>query len=181
MSQDQQNNQGNNPDPEPNEPNKNQQSGADPSNKPNEGGKPEDDGVKDSHGQPGINLERHNKEIAEKDAKIAELQAKVDEAAKTEQGRADLLKELQSLRADMEDVKLTAKLEVAGCKSPKAAKALLPDFENDIEKLKAAEPWLFGNSKPGSTGLPPSGAPGKTEEEEKEEYRRRLGVKPKKN
>ena len=39
----------------------------------------------------------------------------------------------------------------------------LPDHDNDIEKLKAAEPWLFGAgastpAQTGATGLPNAGA-----------------------
>ena len=117
-----------------------------------------DDGVKDSHGQPGINLERHNKEIAERDAKIAELQAKIDEQAKDEAGRAELKEEMQKLKEQWAGEKLTYQLELAGCRSPKMAKAVLPDYENDIEKLKAAEPWLFAEVKQGSTGGRPGGA-----------------------
>ncbi len=51
----------------------------------------------------------------------------------------------------------------------KAARAILADHDNDIEKLKEAEPWLFegdgkhaakgGNaSGTGTTGLPNAGA-----------------------
>ena len=40
---------------------------------------------------------------------------------------------------------------------------MLPDYENDIDKLKAAEPWLFGAGAAapvhaGATGLPNAGA-----------------------
>ena len=57
-----------------------QQGGAEPTgaeqNPASDGSGDEGDGdVKDSHGQPGINKERHDREIAEKDAKIAELEA----------------------------------------------------------------------------------------------------------
>lgn len=45
----------------------------------------------------------------------------------------------------------------------KAARALLGDYENDVGKLKAAEPWLFGAgmaapAQTGATGLPNAGA-----------------------
>ncbi len=50
----------------------------------------------------------------------------------------------------------------------KAARALLADHGNDVEKLKAAEPWLFEatgkhardgtGSGSGTTGLPNAGA-----------------------
>ena len=126
--------------------------------------KPEGDGegTKDSHGQPGINKERHDREMAEKDKQIADLQAKLDEATKTEEGRAELKKELAEAKASIEDMKVSHKLELLGCKNVKAAKALLEDYDNDPAKLKEGEPYLFGEeeSKPkGSTGKKPAGPP----------------------
>ena len=82
-----------------------EQTGAE-QNPASDGSGDEGDGdVKDSHGQPGINKERHDREIAEKDAKIAELEGKLEEAAKTEEGRADLKAEIdkdawESLHSD---------------------------------------------------------------------------------
>ncbi len=49
----------------------------------------------------------------------------------------------------------------------KAARALLSDHDNDVDKLKEAEPWLFeatgkhakgGSAGSGTTGLPNAGA-----------------------
>ena len=49
----------------------------------------------------------------------------------------------------------------------KAARALLSDHGNDVDKLKEAEPWLFegtgkhakgGSAGSGTTGLPNAGA-----------------------
>ena len=43
----------------------------------------------------------------------------------------------------------------------RAARMLLADYEGDVEKLKAAEPWLFGAgaaAAAGTTGLPNAGA-----------------------
>lgn len=121
-----------------------------------------DEDTKDSHGQPGINKERHDREMAEKDKQIADLQAKLDEATKTEEGRAELKKELAEAKASIEDMKVSHKLELLGCKNVKAAKALLEDYDNDPAKLKEGEPYLFGEeeSKPkGSTGKKPAGPP----------------------
>lgn len=119
-----------------------------------------DDGVKDSHGQPGINKERHDKEMAEKDAKIAELEAKIAEQAKTEEGRKELQKQIDELKASQADERVTHKLEMAGCKNVKAAKVLLDDdYDGDVSKLKEACPYLFeGKKESGSTGGKPAGA-----------------------
>ena len=133
---------------------------ADPKPDGADGGKGgQDDGdVKDSHGQPGINKERHDREIAEKDAKIAELEGRLDEAAKTEEGRADLKAEIDKLRAEQAEERTAHKLEMAGCVDVKAAKARLADFDGDAAKLKAECPYLFqAEKKKGSTGLDPKG------------------------
>lgn len=125
---------------------------------PQEGDDP-DESVVDSHGQPGINRERHDKEIAAKDARIAELEGKLEEASKTEQGRADLKKEIDKLRAEQADERVAHKLELAGCIDLKAAKSRLEDFDGDVAKLKESCPYLFGTTKKtGSTGGRPAGA-----------------------
>lgn len=119
-----------------------------------------DGDVRDSHGQPGINKERHDREIAEKDARIAELEGRLEEAAKTEEGRADLKAEIDKLRAEQAEERTAHKLEMSGCVDVKAAKARLADFDGDVEKLKESCPYLF-EEKPkqtGSTGKPPAGA-----------------------
>lgn len=124
-------------------------------------GKTTDEGdIKDSHGQPGINKERHEKEMAAKDAKIKELEAKIDESAKTEKGREDLKAELDKVKAEMADERVNHKLELAGCRSIKAAKALLDDFNGDVSKLKTEHPYLFEKDKQiGRAGGKPGGAP----------------------
>ena len=133
--------------------------------------------VTDKHGQPGVNKERHDREIAEKDARIAELQAKLDEVAKTEAGRAELKKELDKLRAEFAEKELDYKLQVAGARNAKAARALLAEYENDIEKLKTAEPWLFATEPKGTTGAKPAGAADDKETEQERAYLD-MGVTP---
>ena len=124
--------------------------------------------VVDSHGQPGINKERHDREMAEKDKKIEELQAKVDEAAKTEEARAELLRELKEVKDSLADEKVSHALEMAGCLNVKMAKAVLADeYGGDVAKLKEACPYLFATKQEGSTGLPPKGAPSTAEERRK--------------
>ena len=52
-------------------------------------------------------------------------------------------------RARGDEERIGFELQLAGVRNVKAARALLPDYDDDIDKLKAAEPWLFG------AGLPP--------------------------
>lgn len=62
----------------------------------------------------------------------------------------------------------------------KAACALLPDHDNDIEKLRAAEPWLFSvppaPAPAGTTGLPSAGAAGADELTQMSRWRRVAGL-----
>ena len=69
-------------------------------------------------------------------------------------------------------------LKLAGCRSVKAARALLPDFGGDVDALAAAEPWLFGAeaAPTGVTGLPNAGAAGGGDEAETARWREIAGL-----
>lgn len=101
--------------------------------------------------------------LAERDARIAELEGEIAEAAKTAEGAEALRKEMDELRRRGDEERVGFELQIAGARNVKAARALLPDYDNDIDKLKAAEPWLFGAgaaapAQAGATGLPNAGA-----------------------
>lgn len=128
---------------------------------------PSDEDIKDQHGQVGISRAKYEREMEAKDARIAELEAKVEENAKTAAGRDELKKEIEALKAANAETKTNFELELAGCRNVKAAKALLEDYEGNIAKLKEAEPWLFQAEKQGSTGLKPEGAPDAAEQRRK--------------
>lgn len=124
-----------------------------------EGCQGDGEGTLDKHGEPGISRGKYEREVKAYEEKIAELQAKVDESSKTEEGRAKLKAELDSARADFADKELGYKLQLAGCVDEKAAKARLEDFDGDVAKLKDACPYLFRAQGPtGSTGAKPQGA-----------------------
>lgn len=144
------------PETEPNEPEEKAPEGPGADQQ-----EPEGDGAgpKDGHGQPGINREKYKRDMEAKDKQIEELRAKLDEMSKTEEGRAEMKAELDKLKADMADERVAHKLEMAGCKNAKAARALLPDYDGDVAKLKEECPYLFGDEKKtGKTGLEPAGA-----------------------
>ena len=124
--------------------------------------------VEDRHGQPGINREKYNRDMAAMDKEIADLKAQIAEAAKTEEGRKALEEKIAKLEADQADERIAHKLEMAGCLNAKAAKALLDDYDGNVAKLKEACPYLFSDGKArqtGSTGLKPEGGAGKSDEE----------------
>lgn len=119
-------------------------------------------------GQPQVETPDYEKQIAERDEKIASLEAQVAEAAKNAETAEQLRGEIAELKAQGESDRIDFKLQLAGVRNVKAARALLSDHDNDVDKLKEAEPWLFeasgkhakGGSSAGSgtTGLPNAGA-----------------------
>ncbi|MBR3225943.1 MAG: hypothetical protein IKF78_11545 [Atopobiaceae bacterium] len=119
-------------------------------------------------GQSQVATPDYEKQIAERDEKIASLEAQVAEAAKNAETADQLRGEIAELKAQGESDRIDFKLQLAGVRNVKAARALLGDHDNDVDKLKEAEPWLFeatgkhakGGSAGGSgtTGLPNAGA-----------------------
>lgn len=120
-----------------------------------------------SGGEGGDALERaradYEAALRERDERIAALEGEIAEAARTAESAEALRKEMDELRRKGDEERVGFELQIAGARNVKAARALLPDYENDTEKLKAAEPWLFGAGVPapaqaGATGLPNAGA-----------------------
>ena len=118
-------------------------------------------------GQSQVETPDYEKQIAERDEKIASLEAQVAEAAKNAETAEQLRGEIAELKAQGESDRIDLKLQLAGVRNVKAARALLSDHGNDVDKLKEAEPWLFeasgkhakgGSAGSGTTGLPNAGA-----------------------
>lgn len=103
------------------------------------------------------------------DARIAELEAQVAEAAKSKEAADALAAEIERVRAEAAEEKVAYELRLAGARNVTAAKALLGEHGGDVAKLKAAEPWLFEGAAPtgGTTGLEPAGAAGGDDAESK--------------
>ena len=100
--------------------------------------------------------------LDKQDARIRELESQVAEAAKSKESADKLAAEIERLRADAAEERMGYELRLAGARSVVAARALLGEHSGDVSALKAAEPWLFEDSKPagGTTGLEPAGAAG---------------------
>ena len=114
-------------------------------------------------GKPGATVNRHKyeRDLEAKDKEIEALKAQIAEAAKTKEGREELEKKMDDLKAQMASEKVGYQLELAGCVNVKAAKALLDDYDGDVAKLKEACPYLFGKEKKtGATGAKPTGPAG---------------------
>lgn len=97
-----------------------------------------------------------DKQIADRDARITELERQVAKAAKNAETAESLRGEIAELKA-----------QLAGVRNVKAARAILANHDNDIDKLKETEPWLFeddgkhakgSSGGTGTTGLPNAGA-----------------------
>ena len=118
--------------------------------------------------------------LAEHDARIAELEGEIAEAAKTAEGAEKLRAEMDELCRKGDEERVGFELQLAGARNVKAARALLADHDNDIEKLKAAEPWLFSApaapAPTGATGLPSAGAAGADESTQMSRWRKIAGL-----
>ena len=116
--------------------------------------------------------------IAERDARIGELEAQIEEASRSVEAANALAAQIEELRAGAEAEREGFELRLAGCRSVKAARALLPDFGGDVDALAAAEPWLFGAeaAQSGVTGLPSAGAAGGSDEAETARWREIAGL-----
>lgn len=142
-------------DQEPNEPQQQQEQ------EPQEQQEPE--GIVDSHGQPGISRAKYDREVKAWKDQVAELKAQLDQQAKAGQAGGDrvakLEDDLKAMRQQLDDERLAGKLAAAGCVNAKAAKAVLGDYDGDIEAMKKACPYLFKQERQtGSTGGTPAGA-----------------------
>lgn len=102
------------------------------------------------------------KQIAERDERIAALEQQVADAAKGAEVAEALRGEIDELKAQGESDRIDFKLQLAGVRNVKAARAVLADHGGDVDALKEAEPWLFADAsasqqQTGKTGLPNAG------------------------
>ena len=101
------------------------------------------------------------KAVAERDEKIAALEAQVAKAAKNAEAAERLRGEIAELKAQGESDRIDFRLQLAGVRNVKAARAILADHGGDVDALKEAEPWLFADvpakQQGGRTGLPNAG------------------------
>ena len=122
----------------------------------------QDDGQQQAaQDQPQVSGTDWEKAVAERDEKIAALEAQVAEAAKNAETAEQLRCEIAELKAQGESDRIDFKLQLAGVRNVKAARAILADHGGDVDALKEAEPWLFAEAPAkqpgGKTGLPNAG------------------------
>ena len=113
-----------------------------------------------------VNRHKHEREISKRDDRIKELEAENAKLKGRDKDVADLSKRIDEMEAKAKTEKVEASLKAAGCVNVKAAMACLDDHEGDVEKLKAAAPYLFTSTdKSKSTGGNPKGKPSDDEDE----------------
>ena len=121
---------------------------------------PQDGGQQETQEQPKM-TEDWKAAIAERDGRIAELEAQVAEAAKSAEAAEALRSEIAQLKEQGKSARIEFELRLAGVRNVKAARAVLDEHGGDVAALKEAEPWLFSSTaaKPqeGKTGLPNAG------------------------
>ena len=113
--------------------------------------------------QPQVSGTDWEKAVAERDEKIAALEAQVAKAAKNAEAAERRRNQIAELKAQGESDRIDFKLQLAGVRNVKAARAMLGDYDGDVDALKTAEPWLFADApspqkQTGKTGLPNAGA-----------------------
>ncbi len=126
----------------------------------------------------GVDAAAFEAQLAERDSRIAELEAQIAEASKNAETADGLRAEIAALKAQGESDRIEFKLQLVGCRNVKAAKAVLDDHGGDVDALKAAEPWMFAETpqkQAGRTGLPNAGA-AKDDEKQMKHWRDIAGL-----
>ena len=90
--------------------------------------------------QPQVSGVDWEKAIAERDERIAALEQQVADVAKNAEAAEALRGEIAELKAQGDSDRIDFKLQLAGVRNIKAARAVLDDHGGDIDKLKAEEP-----------------------------------------
>ena len=96
--------------------------------------------------QPQVSGVDWERAVAERDERIAALEQQVADAAKSVEAAERLSAEIDELRKQGESDRIDFRLQLAGVRNVKAARAVLADHGGDVGALKAAEPWLFADS-----------------------------------
>lgn len=84
--------------------------------------------------------EELHRALAERDEKIAQMEAQVADAFKSTEAAEALAKQIEEMKAAADEQRASFELRLAGARSVTAAKALLGEHDGDVGKFKAAEP-----------------------------------------
>ena len=110
-----------------------------------EGAEPQD--PKPAEGENTPNVHKLERDVANRDKRIAELEAqlkaKADEGAGYESRLAELEKSFAASKEEAAKAKADAALTKAGCVDCELGRTALAAFDGDVEKLAEAKPFLF--------------------------------------
>ena len=109
--------------------------------------------------QSQMNDEDREKAVTERDEKIAVLEARVAEAAKNVETAGRLRGEIAELKVQGESDRIDFRLQLAGVRNVKVARAILADHGGDIDALREAEPWLLMTPLPRRSNPERPGSP----------------------
>ena len=129
--------------------------------------------AQDARGGEGatVNAHKHERDIALREKRIRELEARLEEATGGRKTAEDRISEIEAKLAAMEEerdaAKADAALAAAGCVDCELGRAALKACGGDVERLKSDKPYLFERpqAKTGATGGRPGGS-GKSADEE---------------
>lgn len=110
-----------------------------------EGAEPQD--PKPAEGKNTPNVHKLERDVANRDKRIAELEAQLkaknDEGAGYESRLAELEKSFAASEEEAAKAKADAALTKAGCVDCELGRTALAAFDGDVEKLVEAKPFLF--------------------------------------
>lgn len=139
--------------------------------------------AQDARGGEGatVNAHKHERDIANRDRRIRELEERLEEATGGRKTAEDRISEIEAKLAAMEEERDAAKADAAlaasGCVDCELGRAALKACGGDVERLKAAKPYLFAaERKTVSTGGDPVGGAG----DDTDRMRRIAGLPPRK-
>lgn len=109
-----------------------------------EGGEPQDPGEGEGTAP---NIHKLERDVANRDKRIAELEAQLkakgEEGAGYESRLAELEKSFAASKEEAARAKADAALTKAGCVDCELGRTALAAYDGDVEKLKEAKPFLF--------------------------------------
>ncbi|WP_432291373.1 hypothetical protein [Olsenella uli] len=112
-----------------------------------EGAKPQDPEPAEGKNTPNVNVHKLERDVANRDKRIAELEAQLkakdDEGAGYESRLAELEKSFAASKEEAAKAKADAALTKAGCVDCELGRTALAAFDGDVEKLVEAKPFLF--------------------------------------
>lgn len=137
--------------------------------KAGEGGAPQDPAGGEGGKDP--NVHKLERDVANRDRRIRELEEQLAAATggqrTAEERIASIEEQLKAMEEERDAAKADSVLTAAGCIDLDLGRAALAALDGDVDGLREAKPYLFGQAAvpPASTGGKPAGAPRVTKQQ----------------